>query len=72
MRREVKPKTKQELIEGIRTFWARVDTHKYRRYIGHLRKVLPKIIEVQGDATGYGTQLALTAQVHQLFYTMRW
>ena len=53
MRREVKPKTKQELIEGIRTFWARVDIHKCRRYIGHLRKVLPKIIEVQGGATGY-------------------
>ena len=52
MRREVKPKkNKQELIEGICTFWARVDIHKCRRYIGHLRKVLPKITEVHGDAT---------------------
>ena len=53
MRREVKPKTKQELIEDIRTFWSSVDIHKCRRYIGHLRKVLPKMIEVHGDATGY-------------------
>ena len=53
VRREVKPKTKQELIEGIHTFWARVDIHRCRCYIGHLRKVLPKIIEVHGDATGY-------------------
>ena len=53
LRREVKPKTKQELIEGIQTFWRTVSVHKCRKYIGHLKKVLPKVIEVNGAATGY-------------------
>ena len=49
----MKPKTKQELIDGISGFWATVDVDKCRKYIGHLSKVLPKIIEVNGAATGY-------------------
>ena len=53
IRREVKPKVKQELIDGILAFWNLVDREKCRRYIRHLRKVLPKIIEVNGCATGY-------------------
>ena len=54
IRREVKPKVKQELIDGgILAFWNTVDREKCRRYIRHLRKVLPKIIEVNGCATGY-------------------
>jgi len=53
VRREVKPKTKQELVDGILGFWATVDIHKCSRYIHHLKKVLPKVIEVGGAATGY-------------------
>ena len=53
MRREVKPKIKQELIDGIEQFWATVDVAKCTRYIRHLRKVIPKVIELQGAATGY-------------------
>ena len=53
IRREVKPKTKQELVNGINSFWATVDENKCCRYINHLKKVLPKVIEVNGDATGY-------------------
>ena len=52
-RREVKPKTKQELIDGIRAFWETVSIAKCRKYIRHLRKVMPKVIELQGAATGY-------------------
>ena len=52
-RREVKPHTKQELIDGILRFWETVDTAKCSRYIRHLRKVLPRVIELSGDATGY-------------------
>ena len=52
-RREVKPKTKQELIDGINAFWSTVDVAKCVKYIRHLRKVLPKVIELQGAATGY-------------------
>ena len=53
VRLEVKPKTKDELIQGIIRFWDTVDIEKCRKYIGHLKKVLPKIIEVGGEATGF-------------------
>lgn len=53
MRREIKPKNKEQLIQGISQFWATVSVHKCCRYIGHLRKVLPKVIEKHGDTTGY-------------------
>ena len=44
IRREAKPKTKDELVDGISNFWATVDANKCRKYIGHLRKVLPAVI----------------------------
>ena len=53
IRRVVKPKIKQELIDGIIAFWQTVDQSKCRRYIRHLRKVIPKVIELNGQATGY-------------------
>ena len=53
IRREAKPTNKEELIRGILNFWDRVDAHKCCRYIDHLKKVLPKVIECNGDATGY-------------------
>ena len=53
IRREVKPKNKEELICGIEKFWKTVTVQKCRKYIGHLQKVVPKVIEVGGEATGY-------------------
>ena len=53
IRREVKPKVKQELVDGIRAFWETVHRDKCRKYIRHLHKVLPKVIQVNGCATGY-------------------
>ncbi len=53
IRREVKPKSKDELINGIREFWKTVDKQKCTKYIRHLRKVIPKIIELNGCATGF-------------------
>ena len=47
--REVKPTTKLELINA---FWSTVDTNKFFHYINHLRKVMPRVIEVNGEATG--------------------
>uniref|UniRef100_A0A1X7SIT5 Tc1-like transposase DDE domain-containing protein n=1 Tax=Amphimedon queenslandica TaxID=400682 RepID=A0A1X7SIT5_AMPQE len=42
LRQDVKPKTKQEFFLGIIEFWETVDINKCRKYIGHLRKVIPK------------------------------
>ena len=53
IRRAVKPKTKADLIAGIKEFWGTADTQKCQKYIGHLRKVIPKVIEVEGAASGY-------------------
>lgn len=53
IRREVKPKVKQDLVNGILSFWSTVDKEKCGQYIRHLRKVIPKIIELNGEATGY-------------------
>ena len=52
-RRETKPKTKQELIDGIQSFWRTVDIPKCNKYISHIHKVIPKVIELNGSATGY-------------------
>jgi len=53
IRQIVKPANKDELIQGIQQFWDTVDVQKCRQYIGHLRKVLPRIVELDGDATGF-------------------
>ena len=53
IRREVKPKNKAVLVEGIKRFWLTVDATKCQKYIRHLRKVIPRIIELNGNATGY-------------------
>lgn len=53
IRREVKPTNKEQLVTGIKRFWSTVDVRKCCVYINHLRKVLPAIIEKNGDATGY-------------------
>ena len=51
MRREVK---QSDLVRGIKTFWEdRVDLAKFQKYILHLRKVLPRVIEREGGPTGF-------------------
>ena len=47
----VKPTNKQELIEGITMFLATVNEHKCSKYMRHLRKVIPKVIEQGGGPT---------------------
>ena len=53
IRRVIKPTTKQELVDGINLFWSTVDVHKCHRYFNHMKKVIPKVIEVKGEPTGY-------------------
>ena len=49
-RREVKLRTKDELVQGILEFWKAVDVQKCQKYIRHLRKVVPKVIELNGGS----------------------
>ena len=53
IRTTAKPKTKEELLLAIQVFWATVTPEKCSRYINHLRKVIPKVIELNGEPTGY-------------------
>ena len=46
----MKPKNQMELVEGIKSFWATVGPAKCRKHVGHLKKVIPKVIELKGDA----------------------
>ena len=47
------PAESPELVEGMCDFWATINATKCRKYIGHLRKVFPGIIDLDGAATGY-------------------
>lgn len=53
IRREVKPTTKSGLVAGINQFWNTVDAQKCNKYINHLKKVVPRVISLDGVATGY-------------------
>ena len=54
LRNVAKPKTKEELIEGIARFWEeRVDAGKCRKKIGHLNTVLPLVVARKGRASGH-------------------
>ena len=49
----MKPKTKGELVEEIKAFWRTVIMTKFVKYIDHLKKVIPRVIKLEGGATGY-------------------
>ena len=53
--REVKPSRKADLVAGIDLFWETMDIAKCQKYIRHLRKALPKVIECNSGPTGYYT-----------------
>jgi len=53
LRREIKPRSKQELMDGIVKFWRTITIAKCRKYINHLHKVIQKVIELNGETTGY-------------------
>ncbi len=52
-RRVVKPLTKDQLVAGILEFWETVDVPKCQKYIHHLKRVVPKVIEMDGGPTGF-------------------
>ena len=44
--KNAKPRTKDELVAGIRAFWHTVDAAKCTKYINHLKKVIPIVIGI--------------------------
>ena len=45
-------RTRDELVERIITFWESLTPQKCERYINHLPKVLPKVVENEGGPSG--------------------
>ena len=43
---EYKPPNLSELKQGIKAFWESLTPEICSRYIGHLKKVIPKVVEV--------------------------
>ena len=53
LRSRVKPKNKGELLGGLKEFGGTMTPEKCEKYIGHLKKVIPVVIEREGKATGF-------------------
>lgn len=53
LRTYAKPKTVPELKDGIKQFWKTLTPQVCTKYIDHLLKVVPKVIEVNGAPSGY-------------------
>ena len=53
LRTNVKPKNLRELKDGIKEFWLTLTPSVCKKYIGHLKKVVPKVIEEDGGPSGY-------------------
>ena len=53
LRNSAKPKNLEELKQGIKQFWQTLTPEVCRKYISHLKKVIPKIIQVEGGPSGY-------------------
>ena len=53
LRHTYKPRNLESLVEGIKVFWRSLTADVCQKYIGHLKKVIPKVIEVEGAPSGY-------------------
>lgn len=48
-----KPRTRDELVGGIKAFWASLTAEQCGRYIDHIHRVIPYIVLNKGDASGF-------------------
>ena len=53
LRKEYKPQNLDDLKNGIRTFWRKMTSQVCSDYIAHIQKVMVKVIEVNGEPSGY-------------------
>ena len=53
LRSHYKPKNLEQLKAGIEQFWLTLTPEVCAKYISHLKKVIPKIVSVEGAPSGY-------------------
>ena len=67
LRKFVKSKTKEELIQGIKAFWSTVTSEMCTRYIGHIDKAVPVVIVREGAAGGYYKRSTAGIDLHNAY-----
>ena len=53
LRNDFKPTNLEELKSGIQQFWSTLTPEVCCKYISHLHKVMPKVVQVGGNPSGY-------------------
>ena len=53
LRTQYKPHNLEELKQGIMAFWSTLTPQVCEKYISHLHKVIPKVVEMNGNPSGY-------------------
>lgn len=53
LRQEYKPKNLEDMKLGIKSFWRRMTPSTCQEYIYHLQKVMIKVVEVNGEPSGF-------------------
>lgn len=53
LRTECKPRNLCELKNGILSFWRKMTPNVCKKYVGHIHKVIDKVIQVNGELSGY-------------------
>ena len=53
LRNSYKPRNLEQLKSGIKEFWKTLTPEKCTRYINHLHRVIPVVIEKQGNPSGF-------------------
>jgi hypothetical protein len=49
----VKPRNKEELVNGIKDYWSGLIVETCQNYIQHIRKVVPAVVASEGGPTKY-------------------
>ena len=52
LQRQIRPKTKEQLVSGIRQFWEELNAQQCARYIEHIHKAIPRTILNHGWPSG--------------------
>jgi hypothetical protein len=53
IRKHVKPRNKEELVNGIKDYWSGLTVETCQNYIQHIHKVVPAIVASEGGPTKY-------------------
>ena len=53
LRHQYKPNNLEGIITGVKVFWTTLFPEVCSKYIGHVHTVMPKVVQLQGAASGY-------------------